>query len=640
MRSCSYRHKAREYLSVFPPFRYLWDSPFFFFISVSRTELISLAVISIPDIEAHIQSELSQSPSPTSRRVGVPLPVKTRPGVAIPQTHQRSRRQVQIFHSQPLSSPKSGGRVHNRLDNSSGSTSLSSSYIAQMHMSRMGSILNGSPGTSITKVPSALASSLEENFSVGQQKIAQAFASKGMMVVPTKDTNSPSTSSSSSSISSTMASTTAVSSSLNTPPTSQSISNLREFIGAAPLESELRTGPKISPVEVRISEDERKGLAIPFKKVHSKINLQSELCSAMSSSWKEYIPSSSRSLGSPGLTGKNGHLLPRSRSGLSNTNFWKDPGTGVPAPAVLVSAVVGADGLDDDLTKVSLVDVQTMNVVQSETSSATTTVVRPSPVGTPLPMSAKFSNTLPSDDLPQASNSDPFCDIDMTATNGSHRNDQPTTSLLSQTAPRLISTSERPTIRNSPPQQVSQLSAHMHLNKSSLPCSCLDASHNHSSRMRSGTKSRAARVVESSVTDSVSQPHPVLSSVVLKPSAPPSTPIDASSTMSYTVSESLSRDISDQVLDPRKLPLLYTSLDDSMHPPISVKIADLGNATPSKKHFTEDIQTRQYRAPEAILGRRDWDTHVDIWSVACVVSRLEISLRSKLMHSDLRTPHC
>lgn len=54
-------------------------------------------------------------------------------------------------------------------------------------------------------------------------------------------------------------------------------------------------------------------------------------------------------------------------------------------------------------------------------------------------------------------------------------------------------------------------------------------------------------------------------------------------------------------------------------PPISVKIADLGNATPSTKHFTEDIQTRQYRAPEAIIGRRDWDARVDIWSVACVV---------------------
>jgi len=52
---------------------------------------------------------------------------------------------------------------------------------------------------------------------------------------------------------------------------------------------------------------------------------------------------------------------------------------------------------------------------------------------------------------------------------------------------------------------------------------------------------------------------------------------------------------------------------------VRIKIADLGNASPSKVHFTEDIQTRQYRAPEAILGRNDWDARADIWSVGCLV---------------------
>ncbi|KAF8213454.1 kinase-like domain-containing protein [Mycena galopus ATCC 62051] len=60
----------------------------------------------------------------------------------------------------------------------------------------------------------------------------------------------------------------------------------------------------------------------------------------------------------------------------------------------------------------------------------------------------------------------------------------------------------------------------------------------------------------------------------------------------------------------------------SCAPGISIKIADLGNATPSKKHYTEDIQTRQYRSPEAIIGRRDWGTRADIWSVACLVFEL------------------
>ncbi|OSD05852.1 Pkinase-domain-containing protein [Trametes coccinea BRFM310] len=67
--------------------------------------------------------------------------------------------------------------------------------------------------------------------------------------------------------------------------------------------------------------------------------------------------------------------------------------------------------------------------------------------------------------------------------------------------------------------------------------------------------------------------------------------------------------------------------DESLAPlppplPISIKIADLGNATPTTKHYTEDIQTRQYRAPEAIVGRTDWGATADIWSVACVVFEL------------------
>jgi serine/threonine-protein kinase SRPK3 len=64
-----------------------------------------------------------------------------------------------------------------------------------------------------------------------------------------------------------------------------------------------------------------------------------------------------------------------------------------------------------------------------------------------------------------------------------------------------------------------------------------------------------------------------------------------------------------------------SSSDSSLPPfnPVLVKIADLGNATPSKRHYTEDIQTRQYRSPEAIIGRSDWNWKVDVWSAACVV---------------------
>ncbi|KZT57513.1 kinase-like protein [Calocera cornea HHB12733] len=51
---------------------------------------------------------------------------------------------------------------------------------------------------------------------------------------------------------------------------------------------------------------------------------------------------------------------------------------------------------------------------------------------------------------------------------------------------------------------------------------------------------------------------------------------------------------------------------------ITVKIADLGNACWVDHHFTDDIQTRQYRCPEVILGAR-WGTSADIWSAACLI---------------------
>ncbi|WVQ99837.1 hypothetical protein IAU59_006980 [Kwoniella sp. CBS 9459] len=54
---------------------------------------------------------------------------------------------------------------------------------------------------------------------------------------------------------------------------------------------------------------------------------------------------------------------------------------------------------------------------------------------------------------------------------------------------------------------------------------------------------------------------------------------------------------------------------------ITVKIADLGNACWVDHHFTNDIQTRQYRCPEIILGTR-WNQSVDIWSAACLFFEL------------------
>ncbi|XKL63267.1 hypothetical protein PGB90_005631 [Kerria lacca] len=66
----------------------------------------------------------------------------------------------------------------------------------------------------------------------------------------------------------------------------------------------------------------------------------------------------------------------------------------------------------------------------------------------------------------------------------------------------------------------------------------------------------------------------------------------------------------------------YNDLDPSQEPcEMWVKVADLGNACWTHKHFTEDIQTRQYRSLEVLIGG-GYNTSADIWSVACMAFEL------------------
>lgn len=78
----------------------------------------------------------------------------------------------------------------------------------------------------------------------------------------------------------------------------------------------------------------------------------------------------------------------------------------------------------------------------------------------------------------------------------------------------------------------------------------------------------------------------------------------------------LEREVSGISLDksPTDPPPEYDGIGDI----ISVKIADLGNACWVGHHFTNDIQTRQYRSPEVILGAK-WGASTDVWSMACMV---------------------
>lgn len=54
---------------------------------------------------------------------------------------------------------------------------------------------------------------------------------------------------------------------------------------------------------------------------------------------------------------------------------------------------------------------------------------------------------------------------------------------------------------------------------------------------------------------------------------------------------------------------------------LNCKLVDFGNACWTYKQFTNDIQTRQYRCPEVLLGSK-YSTPVDMWSFACICFEL------------------
>eukprot|EP00742_Colponemidia_sp_Colp-10_P010311 GILJ01011318.1.p1 GENE.GILJ01011318.1~~GILJ01011318.1.p1 ORF type:complete len:375 (+),score=32.29 GILJ01011318.1:26-1126(+) len=67
----------------------------------------------------------------------------------------------------------------------------------------------------------------------------------------------------------------------------------------------------------------------------------------------------------------------------------------------------------------------------------------------------------------------------------------------------------------------------------------------------------------------------------------------------------------------------YKSGRDVYRVPLStaVKLIDFGGATFERDHHSSIINTRQYRAPEVMLGMR-WSHPSDIWSVGCILMEL------------------
>ncbi|XP_072328924.1 SRSF protein kinase 3 isoform X2 [Scyliorhinus torazame] len=66
---------------------------------------------------------------------------------------------------------------------------------------------------------------------------------------------------------------------------------------------------------------------------------------------------------------------------------------------------------------------------------------------------------------------------------------------------------------------------------------------------------------------------------------------------------------------------LLNPMDPNHAEDISIKIVDLGSGCWAFRHVSEEIQTRQYRALEAILGA-GYGSSADIWSTACMAFEL------------------
>jgi len=67
--------------------------------------------------------------------------------------------------------------------------------------------------------------------------------------------------------------------------------------------------------------------------------------------------------------------------------------------------------------------------------------------------------------------------------------------------------------------------------------------------------------------------------------------------------------------------LMHRGVEPFSHETTSYKLADLGNACWLNRQFAQEIQTRQYRSPEVILGA-GYGPSADMWSFACMIFEL------------------
>lgn len=617
-------------------------------------------LICIPDIEDHIQCELSRSPSPTSRRVGVPLPTKTRAGVSIPQLQQRPRRQVQIFDSQPLASPsRSLGRsgysnfsLSTLPNGATGRNSTSGSYGSPMQLSGCSTISSNSNAniiSSIPKVPSCLSTSVINGVSDTRESETERGDDGKISQLPQAKADNdspPASSSSSSSIVSMEMGTSAMvvgSSNITTPPTSlpQSLtsSGLTSLLTCGDMDSYRASlhehcprNPQLHKVRQLPNFVDPKGKT----RVGSEYNVASSPCHTNPNGCITSKVKSSVSPCPKKAAADDSHRYGHSPSHSCTSGFWKDPGASAPAPAVVVSAVVGAAGADGDCLELSNTSVQ--EVIKGPEGDGDVVSENPSVKSSMTPIKAKPPSLLHGVHKIITTNLFLHDQTSSIAGKYGHKTHISGPSLLTRTAPPRQclpqdGCGQLDASRPSSLKQMSYLPAHMHKYRSPS-CKCTDPEHKHRAMLDGHRKDGKSQAQQGSKDDgqrpAVRNPAGKLNAAdsstsvtptpALPPPVPPTTPCEDARFGHGALNAGTVETVPECAdYEQNGEPTILSAVPS---PPISTKIADLGNATPSTKHYTEDIQTRQYRAPEAILGRSDWDARVDMWSVACLVFEL------------------
>lgn len=116
--------------------------------------------------------------------------------------------------------------------------------------------------------------------------------------------------------------------------------------------------------------------------------------------------------------------------------------------------------------------------------------------------------------------------------------------------------------------------------------------------------------------------HEAASSKAKEPSPRPDKETEEKQRQREKTADYITKEVSGISLDRSSTPGEKRKAEDMQaYDIISVKIADLGNACWVNHHFTNDIQTRQYRSPEVILGAK-WGASTDVWSMAAMVFEL------------------